>query len=431
MSAIKSVYLDNYGTTLCSQASIDAQVKWMNSGNASGEYKEALAGRQMMDDFRREIAKFCNISIDDYMIIFTSGASEANCYIIEMVARRFRVMRNIMPHIIISKIEHSSIKQCCENLQKDKIITYSEVPVIKSGPDYGKVDIKEITSTIRSGTCLISVMLVNNETGVINNLSNIGAISLCKGKDGPYKIPVHCDLVQYFGKGQLEINKLGIDAFSVSFHKLHGPKGLGALIISRALVQSRELCGLIAGKQNYGLRGGTEPVQLIAGAKVAFNEMISNMGEKLKALAGLKKYLISLLNDKFNVYYAADYKEDKNNIDTIISKKVPFLFFICSKSNTTMSNILCFSLVAPEVCNSKIREALERRGVIIGLGSACQKGQPSHIPEALNIPPLFRNGILRISWSDYNKKSDIEKFVIEFTQVVNRGEYKSTQSPGE
>jgi cysteine sulfinate desulfinase/cysteine desulfurase-like protein len=153
--------------------------------------------------------------------------------------------------------------------------------------------------------------------------------------------------------------------------------------------------------------------------------MITNRTEKNKALKALKDHLIAGLDTHFNIFYASEFKEKKDKIDGIfVAKKVPFLFFICSrKPENTMSNTLFLSVWAPNIDNSKIRAALERRGIIIGLGSACQKGGPSHIPCALGMPEGLKPGVIRISWSDYTKKSDIDKFVLEFNQVIAKKEY--------
>ena len=217
------VYLDNNRTTIIPERVINEMIKWINEG--ATKQKKVI---KMMDIFRQEIADQCNFSLigpNGYCIVFTSGASESNMTIITSTIRSFSKVTNKQPHIIISEIEHDSIK----NLQLENV-DITSIPVTENRPYLGSIDPTLIDKSIKPNTCIISIMSANHKTGAINDIKTIGNIALNKN------IPFHTDAVQTFGKFPINPIENNITTFSASFHKLHGPTGIGILAIKNSFI---------------------------------------------------------------------------------------------------------------------------------------------------------------------------------------------------
>lgn len=412
------IYFDNNATTIMPKCVIDQMCSWMNKGNPSAEYNSAKQCRNLMEQFRNYIATNCkfisykkgekypkNIIPKVYRIIFTSCASESNNTIIKSICESYSHYTGTTPHIIISSIEHKSSLLCVQQLEE---IRGFEISYVK--PDLGgRVNPDDVKRLIKPNTCLISVMHANNETGAINDIKAIGALAHSRN------IPFHSDCVQTFGKFLISPSDNNIDAMSVSFHKLHGPPGIGALIVKNQLVEGYRLCAEICGTQNCGLRGGTENIIGIAGAFTAVKYTWKNRQAKNNHLYSMK---LSLMNKLAKLIPCQTYKEYNNS--PLSTNK--FVVFLSSDGNDCLPNTILLSVVKkkqPFICNNEIKKVLENNNIIVSIGSACNTSndKASHVLE--NADVFIKRGAIRISLGDANTMKEVNTFVECFTDIIN------------
>lgn len=413
------IYLDNNATTIMPPNVQKSVINWMNKGNPSADYKTAKECRELMKKFREYIADRCGfISYEPeniyeraelkevYQIIFTSCASESNNTIIRSVIEAYSYHKRIKPHLIISAIEHKSLIGCAEQLV---ILGKIELTIVRPNK-FGVIPPENIESAIKTNTCLISIMHANNETGAINDIKKIGAIA------HKYKVPFHTDTVQTFGKFPINPLEYNVDAFSISFHKLHGPPGIGALIIKRQFVQGYHILPEICGTQNCGLRGGTENISGIAGAFTATQYTWANRPAKNKRMLELKRRAIKKLSEAFPSQTYREY------LDAPLKVAVQIVF-ISTAESFYLPNTLLFSVVRrekPFVCNGEIKRELERNKIIISIGSACNTSsdKASHVLNAIGADYYIRRGTLRASIGDDTTQQDIDIFVETLARII-------------
>lgn len=421
--ATKVIYLDNNGTTRICKDSIKAMVIWLDArANPSSDSIVAKKSKELLDCARKYILKHCGTSQNKYTVIFTSGASESNCFILRAVTESYWRCTNKKPHIITSATEHKSIIKCCNSL---KTSGSADITFIEPNA-YGCISPELIKKSITSRTALISIMASNNEIGCINNIKNIGAVAHAKN------IPFHTDAVQSFGKYKISLPKNNIDALSSSFHKLYGPMGIGLLIISNDLISGYGITGQISGTQQSELRGGTENVPAIAGAIAALKHTFTDRDKKNNKLATLKKQLLyeleqSIPRGKYENYFAKK-KPTRNEF---------FLFGPVPNDNTRVPNVLpntallCFvKNAAPKsqasnnntFCNINLKKGLSRKNIIVSIGSACSttSTHASHVMYAIKAPDIVRQGVVRVSMSDSTTKAEISTFVKELVICVKK-----------
>lgn len=401
-------YLDANATTFMPEIVIKSMIKWTNKGNASAHYEGAEECKSLMNTFKQLILN--EHGFTNHTVVFTSGASESNSHILTSSARSFMVKTGHLPHIIVSAIEHKSILSCCEDLKNDGLCQYTKVDITTEGPDYGIVSPETLEAAIKPNTCLISIMTANNETGIINDIPALAAVA------HKHKIPFHTDCVQSFGK--IGVYN-GVDACSISFHKLHGPPGIGCLILRNNFVEGYDLKALIAGSQNSGLRGGTENIPAIGASYAAYKYTYLKRNEKNQYIASMILYLKNLLNKYIKCYYIDEYEAEKNTKNKI--------FWIANRnSSKVLCNTLLLAVYRDKFCNVKMRDSLSSFGIILSIGSACNtsSNKSSDVVQSLNIPKELRSGILRVSLSDDVTKQDIIKFVTHFLGLIDNTNYE-------
>lgn len=389
------IYLNNNATTDMPPIVQNSIKRWFGCGNPSVDKKS----KKLIEDAKSYIAKHCYISQKDYEIIFTSCASESNSSIINSIPDK--------SNIIISEIEHNSILKGCKNLKNIKI-KYAK-------PDkYGIITPEEVEKLIDKKTALISIMFVNNEIGAINPIKDIGRIAK------KHNITFHTDAVQMFGKCRLNVKLLNVDALSASFHKLYGPPGIGLLILKKTLLNKKsfKFQPLIAGSQNEGLRGGTENVPYIAGSITAMKWNFSKRKQKNDKMCAMINYLFIELRKKFKLINYVDF-----NKNMLKSNNAVIVFYgyknKCSQSCNTL--LLSIATNKTKLCNAKMKDYLEQRKVIVGIGSACnaKNKKASHVLFSLGCAPILRRGTLRISLGDFNTMSDMRRFVLIYMNMIN------------
>lgn len=414
------IYLDNNATTLMCPLAIKALNVWSRCYNPASSSKYAKNGKMMIEQVKKYISTMNNFNLDKYAVIFTSGGTESNCMILRSIVTAYNIKKGI-PHILSSKIEHHSILECLSSLEQS-----GEAQVTLVDPDvYGQIRTKSVKRAIRPNTALISIMYANNETGAINNIPKIGAIA------HRYRIPLHTDCVQIYGKYKIDIPKSNIDALSASFHKLYGPKGSGLLIISNDLISGYELKGEINGSQQYGLRGGTENPSAVASIGAAMVWNFKNRDKKNAHHKSLVSYIMREFSKHFPILYYDEFMEKHGfkeptctrltldeNTQTKCTKLHPIEIVLLGphkSSNTRLNSTLLISIAKhtkPDFCNVKFKKKLDNLGIVVSIASACltSSDKASHVLTSMRAPPIIKRGVLRISVSDYTTIAEIQKF---------------------
>lgn len=361
---MKTVYLDNSATT----RPCETAVKYINNcltenwGNPSSTYTLGIRAGQILNKAREKVAK--TLHCDSKEIVFTGSGSEANnTAIFGGAYSNFRKGKKI----VTTSIEHPSVLKALERLEKDGF------EIVRLSPDkYGKVPLSSFDNAIDSETCLVTVMLVNNEIGSINDIKGIRKIIDAKSSPALF----HCDAVQAFGKLPIDVKQLGVDMLSASGHKIHASKGIGFLYKSAKLHISPLIYG---GGQEFGLRSGTESLPLIAGLMGAIEEL-PDLREQLIMQRNLYEYAKQRLSEVGCVVI--------NSSD----EGLPYVMNISvdGYKSETMLN------------------ALSEKNIFVSKGSACAKGHRSYVLSECGLAPDLIDSALRISFSRYNTEDDID-----------------------
>lgn len=418
----KYIYFDNNGTTLICPQAERAMTKWMKCYNASSDYRAAASVKKMLEAAEKQIHEHCNTGgPDNYIVLFTSGGTESNCTIIRMITESYYSNFFETPHIITSSMEHHSILQCLHDLEENKRV---EVTYIKP-TIHGVIVPNTVKNAIKDNTCLVSIMYANNELGTINNIPEISKI-VHESSGSKFRIPFHTDAVQLFGKHRIKMmngkkSSNDIDALSMSFHKLYGPKGLGLLIIKKDLVNGFGLNAIMAGSQQNGLRGGTENVPCIAGSMEALKYTFKNRVEKNKHLMKLKKLFLELMAKRYKFSDYRDYIDYPSDKDRDVIELV--LLGPPNHEKKVLPNTILLSVVKNKgkpFCNIKFKKKLSKEGIAISIGSACLTGdaKSSHVIESINAPDIIKRGVFRISFGDANTETEVRKFVRIFNSLL-------------
>jgi cysteine desulfurase len=371
------IYFDNNATTRLAPAVLEAMLPFLTEqyGNPSSVYDLGMESRKAVAAAREQVAGLLGAS-DPSEIVFTSGGTESDNWAIRGALLSDPAKR----HIITTRVEHEAIRKLCENLQKNGY----EVTWIDVDGD-GMLDLDELKSSLRPDTAVVSVMLANNETGILFPVNEIAEIV----KSGS-KALFHVDGVNAAGKIAVGLRETAIDLFSVSAHKFHGPKGVGALYV-RSGVDLPSFA--IGGGQETGRRAGTEAVHQIAGlgkaAELAFSHLPMDEVRRLR--------------DKFEDAILSEVTNAKLNGTADRSKRLP---------NT--SNI-SFTGMNGEV----ILAMLSRAGVCVSTGSACnaEMQKMSPVLEAMNIPFTDAMGAIRFSLGRYNTEEEVN-LVLNTIKVI-------------
>lgn len=374
---MKKVYLDNASTTAMRPEVILEMTKVMQEdyGNPSSTHSFGRNGKTILELSRKSIAKHFNCTAQE--IIFTSGGTEADNWILRSAVEDLKMER-----IITSKTEHHAVLHTVLVLKEEYNI---QVDYVKINPD-GSVDLTHLSNLLSDEKkTLVSLMHVNNETGTILDLERVGVI--CR----QYSALFHSDTVQSVGKTEIDLQKTPIDFILASAHKFHGPKGVGFAFVRKNSGLQPLLFG---GEQEKGLRAGTEAVHQIAGMAKALAISYEKLDEERTYISDLKSYLIAQLEIHFPDFRINGKKEDFYNI---INITLPL-----SADKTSM---LLFNL--------------DMKGIAVSRGSACQSGsiKPSHVLKEMLSETDLKLPNLRISFSHYNTKEDID-WLIESLKVV-------------
>lgn len=368
----RRIYLDNSATTPIDREVVEAMLPFLTEkfGNASSIHFYGQEARAAIDKARHQVAGIINARPNE--IVFTSGGTEANNLAIRGL---LEANEKYGKHIITSEIEHSAVKEVCQDLEKRGFeVTY--LPVYEDGI----VKIEDIKNAIRENTVLISVMTANNEIGTIQPVEEIGRLVRVEREKGR-KIWFHTDAVQAIGKIEVNVEEIGCDLLSISAHKLYAPKGVGALYVRSSVRLHSQSIG---GHQERERRGGTESVPHI----VAFGKACEMAKSNLQKNADHLK----TLRDKF---------------EQSIGEKITDIEFNGNRENRLphISNISFRSIEGEGLLIN-----LDLQGVAVSTGSACSSGslEPSPVIRALGRNDELARGAIRFSFGKDNSSEDVE-----------------------
>ncbi len=393
-------YFDYNATCPMRNSTIMAYMSAARIGNASSIYNEKCLGsaQYILDETRHLIAS--RLSADNtYKVVFNSGASEGNNFVLRYASNKSITDSFNVPHIIMSEIEHKTSLDCAKCLVKSGKIQLSLIR-----PDItGIIDPAEVEKHIQPNTVLITIMSTNNETGACNDLYAIGNIAKT------HNIMFHSDITQSFGKTHHNIRDCNLSAVTLSFHKIYGPPGLGAIVINN--IQKGD--ELISGTQNWGLRGGTENMPAIYASLVSMKTVFTDREKKNKKMINLKHKCLQLINSK---YEYIPYIKFAGSSDSYVFDIKNICFTVLGPLDNSLvspSTLLISFIGVPKVCGVKLREYLYNHRIIVSIGSACNTHitGPSHVLTAIKAPLIVRAGTIRISFSEYNTHKQVVRLV--------------------
>lgn len=376
---MKNIYFDNAATTKLDDEVLSSMMPYLTEeyGNASSIYKLGRESRKAVEDAREKIAKAINS--DPSEIYFTSGGTESDNTIVRGIAYNYRKKGN---HIITSKIEHPAILETCKQLEKEGFeVTYINVD------SNGIVDLEELKKSIKDTTILISIMFANNEIGTIQPIKEIGKIA----KEN--NIYFHTDSVQAIGSIKIDVQDMNIGSLSISAHKFHGPKGIGAIYVRKGISFQKFMNG---GHQEKNRRAGTENVAAIVGMGKAIELAYKDLDKHVKYIEDLRDY--------YNREVQRRIRYVKINGD--LENRLP--------GNSNIS----FKFIEGE----GLLLNLDLKGICASSGSACTSGSldPSHVLLAIGLPHEIAHGSLRISMGKYNTKEEVDYLLDSLEEIVSR-----------
>lgn len=375
----KIIYMDNAATTAVSQEALETMLPFFreNFGNPSTIYSVGRNAKKELEIARERVAKALGASSKE--IFFTSCGTESDNWAIKGAA--FQGLKKGKNHIITSKIEHHAVLHTAQYLEKKGFdVTYLDVD------SQGLVNPKDVENVITERTALVTIMYANNEIGTIEPIAEIGKICRDKG------VIFHTDAVQAVGHVPIDVQKQNIDMLSLSAHKFHGPKGIGALYIRKGVHIETFMEG---GAQERGKRAGTENTAEIAALGKAIETACTKIKEKNSKLIKKRDKLITEL-----------LKIERSRLNGHREKRLP------GNVNISFEGIEGESLLL----------LLDMAGICASSGSACTSGSldPSHVLLAIGLPHEIAHGSLRLSLDESNTDEEIDFVIEKVSEAVKR-----------
>ena len=377
---MRRVYMDNAATTALNKEVLDAMMPYLTDiyGNPSSLHTFGQEAHKAVADAREKVARALNAADAEKEIIFTGCGTESDNMVLRGIAERLSKKGK---HIITTAVEHHAVLYTCRYLEKQGFeVTYLPVD------EFGRVTAEQVREAIRPDTILVSVMFGNNEIGTLMPIAEIGAICRERG------VLFHTDAVQAVGHVHIDVQAMNIDMLSLSAHKFHGPKGVGALYVRKGILLPSLLIG---GAQERNRRAGTENVASIVGLSVALENAINTMDEKNAKLRRMQDKLITELS-----------KIDRSHLNGDRYHRLP------GNVNFSFEGVEGESMLL----------MLDLKGVCASSGSACTSGSldPSHVLLAIGLKHEVAHGSLRLSFSDVNDESDADYIIEVLPKIIDR-----------
>ncbi|MBO4292951.1 MAG: cysteine desulfurase NifS [Clostridia bacterium] len=378
---MSSLYFDNSATTKVKPEVLDAMLPFLKKefGNPSSMYTLGRSAKRAIESARTNVANLINAKPNE--IYFTSCGSESDNTALKGIALKNREKGN---HIITSKIEHPAVLNSCKTLEKEGFeVTYLDVD------ERGFLDVQQLERSITNKTILISIMFANNEIGTIQPTKEISKIAHNAG------IIFHTDAVQACGNIPIDVEKMGIDMLSLSGHKIHAPKGVGALYVKNGIEFENFMDG---GHQEKGKRAGTENVAGIVGLGTACNLAKQNLNTHIRYLTKLRDYYISEIERKIP-NTVLNGPRDQN-----IIQRLP--------GNANFSFL--------DIEGKTLLLKLDQMGISASSASACSSGnqEPSHVLTAIGRDEATAKSALRITFGEDNTIDDVEYLVNCIEKII-------------
>ncbi|UCF07154.1 MAG: cysteine desulfurase [bacterium] len=375
------MYLDHNATTPVRPEVVEAMLPYFDErfGNASSLHGFGQENRGVLDTARGHVAALLGADAEE--IVFTSGGTESDNLAIRGTIKARR-RPGVAPHVVTCVIEHPAVLATCESIEKEGV----EVSYIPCTSD-GVVRLDLLERAIRPETVLVSIMLANNETGVMQPIQEVSRLVK------PHGITLHTDAVQAIGKVPIDVNTLGVDLLSISAHKLYGPKGIGALYVRRGTPLEPVYTG---GGHEYGLRPGTENIPGIVGFGESCRISKERLEEEMERISALRAMLEEgILKDPGDITVNGSGIARLPNTSNIIVSRV--------EGEAVTLNLSMF-------------------GFAVSSGSACSSGksEPSHVLLAMGLSPTDAQGGIRISLGIDTTEEEIRSFLEVFPKVVGR-----------
>jgi cysteine desulfurase len=384
----RMIYLDYAATTPVDPAVLAAMKPYFSQkfGNPMSLHSFGRVASDAVEKAREQVADF--LHCENKELIFTSGATESNNLAIKGAVEFYWKKYNRRPHIITSQIEHHCVLETCKSLEKNKLAEVTYLPVYKKGI----VRVGDVKKAIRKNTVLISIMYVNNEIGTLQPIAEIGRMLKSYNLKTKKIILFHTDATQAVNYFDCNVNKLNVDLFSLSGHKIYGPKGVGVLYIKKGTLIKRIQDG---GEQEFNLRAGTHNVPGIVGLGVAVSK-IKNQKTMIKVMVLLRDYFIKKVLEEIPDSYL-------NGSQKLRSP---------NNANFRFENVEGESIVL----------MLDQNGIAVSTGSACSSGtlEPSHVLIALGLKREQSHGSLRITLGKDTKKADIDCLFAKLKESIKR-----------
>lgn len=364
------IYADNAATTRISDSVLEKMLPFLREqyGNASSQYSLGAKAKCAVEQARKQVA--AAIGADSSEIIFTSGGSETNSWVLRSIAEAHRGEKI---HMITSSIEHHSVLNACHALEQIGVeVTYLHADIM------GHVSVEDVKAAITPNTILVSIMLANNETGTIQPISEIGRFLREQG------ILLHTDAVQAVGHIPVDVHDLQTDFLTASAHKFNGPKGTGILFMRSGLGLAPLVFG---GEQERGLRAGTENVAGIVAAGYAIEENVNEMAETSTRLKGMVVATIKGIQDR-----------------------IPSVRVNGDTENCLPGTV---NLGFDGASGESIMQLLDLKGICVSTSSACTSGndEPSHVLLAIGLSEQQAKSAIRISYGRYNTADEADTVV--------------------
>ena len=389
-NTMKRIYMDNAATTRITPPVLEAMMPYLTDvyGNPSSIHSFGREARKALETARAQVAAAINAKPSE--IYFTGCGTEADNWAVRGTAYAQRKKGN---HIITSAVEHHAILHTCQQLEREGFkVTY--VPV----DEMGVIRLDELEAAITPETTLITVMAANNEIGTIQPIEAIGRIAMAHG------IRFHTDAVQAIGAIPIDVQALGVDMLSMSGHKFHAPKGVGALYVRSGVRLQRFMQG---GAQERTQRAGTENLASIVGMGRAIELATANIAEKAEKLTAMRDRLMNGVIEAI----------PESRINGHPTQRLP------GNCNVSIRYIEGESLLL----------SLDLKGIAASSGSACTSGSldPSHVLLAIGLPHEIAHGSLRFSLSEENTMEDVEFVLESLKEIVQRLRNMSPLTPDE
>ena len=385
------VYLDNAATTKVDERVLKEMLPYFteNYANASSPHLEGNKAKQALEKARKIIAK--SINANSYEIYFTSGGTESTNWALKGLFWKNQKLQTGKNHLITTKIEHDCILKTCERLEvQGGKVTYLDVD------KKGFINLEDLKKAIKPETFLVSIIHGNNEIGTIQNIDEIGKI--CKEK----KVLLHVDACQSYTKVPINVKKQNIDLLTINSHKIHGPKGVGALYIKEGIEITYLFHG---GGHERGCRSGTEKIPGIVGFAKAVD--ISNPKD-IKKMQQARDYLIKRILTEIPNTTLNGPGPTSNKGSSLLGIKDR----LANNINISFNNIE----------GESIGGYLENKGIYVSTGSACMSNslKTSHVLNAIGLPPLQSNSSIRMSLSKYTTEKDIDYIMKKLPDIVKK-----------